>query len=229
MPTRIAVFVATLIPFTILAFWPRYFSRLGEVDGYTHLHASLGGTWLLLLLTQALLMHRGRLAAHRLLGRASYLLGPAFAVSGVLLAHHRFSRMSAEAYAVEGRFLYLPLMVSALFAAAFALGVRWRASRAVHARFMVATAVVLVDPVFGRIMGFYLPPMPDVWYQAITFSTTAAILLGLARSVSGGGEAGRAFRTFAVGATVVLALFFAVPRTGAWLAFGEWFRRLPLT
>lgn len=38
-----------------------------------------------------------------------------------------------------------------------------------------------------------------------------------------------AFRNYCLGAVVVLALFFAVPYTSAWLVFVRWFRALPLT
>jgi hypothetical protein len=60
--------------------------------------------------------------AHRLLGQASLVIASAFVLSSVLLAHFRFSRMSAELFARKAFTLYLPLAVALLFGLAFA---RW--------------------------------------------------------------------------------------------------------
>ena len=37
------------------------------------------------------------------------------------------------------------------------------------------------------------------------------------------------YRNYCLGAAAILALFFALPYTSAWLAFVNWFRSLPLT
>ena len=100
MALRLALSAVACLVAAGFAFWPQYLGRpWSTIDGYTHAHAARGVAWLLLLVAQPLLIRTRRLAAHRRLGRATLWLGPMFAASGFLLAHHRFSRMSAETFA----------------------------------------------------------------------------------------------------------------------------------
>jgi len=221
----------TALMLAVLAFWPQYLSRSpADIDRYTHLHAALGTTWLVVVIAQAVLMRRGKLTWHRRLGRTTWILAPAFALSGVLLAHYRFSRMTAERFATEAPTLYLPLASSLLFALAWSLGMARRRRRPLHARMMAATLLPLIDPVVGRILFFYLPPLPaPALYQGITFSLATLILLGLARTLPAGSDDRRSFGWFVVATVALLALWFGLPAADWWTAFGDWFRHLPLT
>ena len=231
MALRLALSAVACLVAAGLAFWPQYLGRpWSTIDGYTHAHAALGVAWLLLLVAQPLLIRTRRLAAHRRLGRATLWLGPMFAASGFLLAHHRFSRMSPETFAREAYSLYLPLSVASLFAVAYGLGLWWRSAMPVHARFMASTAVLFLDPVLGRILFAYFPPLPALpLYQAITFTATAVVLLALLWSTPPTTRGLPAFKGYTIGAIAVLALFFVVPYSRAWVAFASWFRSLPLT
>lgn len=215
----------------LAAFWPQYLSKLDRpIDIYTHLHAAVGTAWILLLIAQPLAIRRGALGLHRQMGRLSFVLAPAFVASGVLLAHHRFSRMNAQVFAQEAFTLYLPLLVAALFALAYGLGLLQRKRRAVHSRLMACTLVLLIDPVLGRLMYFNLPPFPGLlWYQAITFSVTGALVLWLLRSLPATAEGYWAVAAFSALALAGLALWFVVPSAAPWLQFAAWFRGLPLT
>lgn len=153
-----------------------------------------------------------------------------FVVSGLLLTHFRVSRMTEAAFAREGIYIYLPLAVASLFGAACILGFRWRTSAQVHARFMLSTALLLVDPVLARIMFFYLPALPSVQlYQGITFTVITAAMVCLVTSMPEQVPGRICYRNYCFGAVAVLALFFAVPYTAPWMAFVSWFRALPLT
>ena len=215
----------------LAAFWPQYLSKLGRpLDIYTHLHAAVGTAWILLLIVQPLAIRRGALVLHRRMGRASLVLAPAFVMSGVLLAHHRFSRLNAQTFAQEAFTLYLPLLVAALFALAYGLGLLQRRRRAVHSRLMACTLILLIDPVLGRLMYFNLPPFPGLlWYQAITFSVMGVLVVLLLRSLPATAPGYAAVATFAGVALAGLALWFVVPPTVPWLQFATWFRGLPLT
>jgi hypothetical protein len=190
----------------------------------------LGAAWVVMLLAQALLVRTGRLAPHRFLGRASYIVGPAFALSGLLLAHYRFSRMEAATFEQEAFSLYLPLSVVVLFLAAYALGMRYRRRHRLHARLMACTALLLVDPVVGRVMGFYLPELPAVWqYQVITFGAEFALAVALLRSLAPQSQDRRLFGRFLGVFVLVQSMWFVVPYTARWLTFATWFRGLSLT
>lgn len=231
MPLSIALFPFGLLLLASVAFWPMYVSKdWSAIDRYTHSHALLGTLWLVILILQPALILRGYRLAHRMTGRASICVAGAFVLSSLLLAHFRVSRMSEAAFAKEGIHIYLPLALAVLFATACALGLRWRKSAKVHSRFMLSTALLLVDPVLARILFFYLPRLPsDHLYQGITFTLIAAAMAFLATSLPPQIPGGTWYRNYCIATVATLALFYAVPYTGAWLAFVNWFRVLPLT
>ena len=231
MHRSVALLTLSLLLLAAAAFWPLYLSKTwSAIDRYTHAHAIFGTLWLFVLIAQPLLILRGHRAAHRIAGRISLAVAFAFVVSGVLLTHFRVSRLSETAFAKEGIYIYLPLAVALLFAAACVLGFHWRRSPAVHWRFMVSTALLLVDPVLARVMFFYLPPLPsESLYQGVTFTLIAVVMAFLVRSLPPSANGRSWYRNYCLVSILVLALFFIVPHIGAWLDFVQWFRAIPLT
>ena len=144
MPRSVALFAFGLLLLAAVAFWPMYLSKnWAAIDRYTHAHAVLGTLWMLILVFQPVLILRGYRLAHRMAGRTSLFIALGFVLSGLLLTHFRVSRMTDAVFAKEGIYIYLPLAVAVLFAAACVLGFRWRKSAPVHARFMLSTALLL--------------------------------------------------------------------------------------
>ena len=219
-----------LLGLSVAAFWPDYLGRIGSVDPYTHVHAALGLAWLLLLIAQPRLALARKVALHRSLGRAGVIVGAAFLVASVLLTHHRASRMDAEAFERFGHFLYLPILMTAIFAGSLLLALRWRRSPALHARYMACSALALVDPVSARLLHFYGPQLPaDFMYQLPAFAIIAGVLLGLLRTLPPATAGRGAFKVFAAATGVLLLLYFATPYSDAWLRLLGAFRALPLT
>jgi hypothetical protein len=230
VPLRLALSALALLALAPLAFWPAYLSKPGFADAYTHAHAVLGTCWLLLLVVQPLLIKASYRSPHRLLGRVGVTVGAAFCVSGLLIAHRSIARMSIEQFSREGRFVYLPLAMAAMFAAALFLAVQWRHAAPVHGRFMAATALALLDPLIARLLFFYAPPLPaEVLYQVPAFGLALAMLLAMLLSLPRQSPGRPAFSYFAAGCAVVLLGFFVIPDTAPWLSFVTWFRGLPLT
>ena len=231
MPKSVASSTLALLLLSAVAFWPMYLSkRWAAIDPYTHAHAALGTLWLLILCVQPLLILRGDKLAHRIMGRASLFVACGFVISGLLLTHFRVSRMTDSQFVKEGIHIYLALALGLLFAVACALGVRWRSSTPVHARFMVSTALLLLDPVLARLMFFYLPPLPsEHFYQGITFTLIAIAMVFLVKSLPAQVRGRTWYRNYCLGTVSILVLYFAIPYTSGWLAFVNWFRVLPLT
>ena len=230
--TKIAsIILAVSAPLVVVAFWPLYFSRpFAAIDLYTHFHALTGSLWFVLLIAQPLSIHYRRLALHRALGRCSYVLAPLFVLAGVLLSHHRLASMSDETFAAEGYSHYLPFYASVVFAAAYALGLRYRRVPKAHGRFMLLTAMPLVDPVIGRVLFFSFPPLPSPWlYQAVTFTLATAAAGLLVFSYRAQPAPRRALVTY-FSLLVALELgWFTFALTTPWLYAVAWFRCLPLT
>lgn len=231
MRSAAPLLILGLIGLTFAGFWPSYLSRpFAKIDGYTHAHAALGAIWLLLLLGQTVLIRTGRRGAHRALGKLSYVVAPLFLLSGLLLAHFRFSRMDEATFAKEAYTLYLPLSVSLLFLGAYVLAVVHRHRAILHGCFMLCTALLLVDPVVARALAFHVLQLPEFWhYQIITFSIELVILLALLRALPARSAERSRFARFAAVFGAVQLLWFVAPRTAAWMKFAEWFRQLPLT
>jgi len=226
-----SIILAISAPLVVVAFWPLYFSRpFAAVDPYTHFHALTGSLWFVLLIVQPLSIHYRRLALHRALGRCSYVLAPLFVLAGVLLSHYRLASMSDETFAAEGYGHYLPFYASVVFAAAYYLGLRYRRVPKAHGRFMLLTAMPLVDPVIGRVLFFYFPPLPAPWlYQAATFTLATVVAGLLVFSYRAQPAARRALVTY-FSLLVALELgWFTLALTAPWLSVMAWFRSLPLT
>jgi hypothetical protein len=231
MPRTFATMAVILLMLAVAAFWPQYIGRpVADVDRYTHVHAAIGSSWLLLLIAQPLAIAARRFALHRALGRATYAIAPAFLVSAIALAHHRFAAMDEAAFAREAFSLYLPLFIAALFATAWWLGMRYRGEPRAHARFMACTGLLLIDPVLGRLMFHYLPALPTLWlYQLITFAATDLLIVALVASLPASAAGRPALTAYLIVVVASQALWFTFARSDAWIEFAAWFRGLPLT
>jgi hypothetical protein len=152
------------------------------------------------------------------------------AVASLLLSHHRLASMNSGTFAAEGFWHYLPFYATAGFVLAYGFGLRFRRIPAAHGRFMLCTAIPLVDPVLGRLLAFYVPPLPSPWlYQVVTFAVATVIAGLLVFSYRGAAAARRAL----VGYFVVLVFlqlgWFVIAPTALWLETVRWFRGIPLT
>lgn len=226
-----SIVILASLPLVVLAFWPMYLSRtFAEVDRYTHLHAIAGALWLGLLIFQPLAIHLHRYRIHRFLGRTSFVLAPLFFVAGILLSHHRLAAMDEATFAAEGYNHFLPFYASIVFAVAYILGLRYRHLQDVHGRFMLLTVIPLIDPVIGRMLFFYFPPLPEpLLYQAVTFSLQTAVTALLVFSYKGLGSPKRALYGYLVLLVILESGWFLFAKSSFWLHVVTWFRGLPLT
>lgn len=219
------------IPLVVLAFWPMYLSKLSSpIDRYTHFHAAIGVLWFITLIVQPILIHKKRYSTHKFIGRISHLLAPLFVIASLMLSHSKLVLMDEATFASEGFAHYLPLYASIAFAFAYGLGIVHRKDPEVHGRFMMLTAMPMIDPVLGRVLFFYFPPLPHpLAYQAITFGVAtlaAAILVFSYRSKNAARSALVGYFLF----YLVLEIgWFTITGTSLWLDFVAWYRSLPLT
>jgi len=225
-----SVVLAASVPLVVLAFWPLYLSRpLATVDRYTHLHAVAGSLWLALLIAQPASIHARRFAVHRALGRVSYGLAALFAMSSILLSHHRLTAMNDAQFVADGSAHYLPFYATVVFVLAYGLGLWFRRSPAAHGRLMLCTAIPLVDPVLGRVLAFYLPALPSPWlYQVVTFGLATAMAGMLVFTFRGPAPARRALLGYFAVLVVLEIGWFVVSPTAAWLEAVRWFRSMAL-
>jgi hypothetical protein len=95
---------------------------------------------------------------------------------------------------------------------------------------MLCTAIPLVDPVLGRVLGVYFRPLPNPWlYQVVTFGVATAIAGIVVFTFRGARPARQALMGYFAVLVVLEAGWFAFSPTAAWLDAVRWFRSLPLT
>jgi uncharacterized membrane protein YozB (DUF420 family) len=221
-----APYFAVLLALAIVAFWPSYISQLFAQSGYTHLHAASATLWLLLLIVQPLAIRAGRRDLHRLVGRLSLVIAPLVIVSIVLLAHENMQGLTGERLAIQTYILYLQISLGLLFALCYAMAIIKRRDTPVHMRFMVGTAVTLIDPIVVRFM-LWVQPIPSWNYQWLTFALTDAVLV-LLIWLDRNSPRGRWVFLVLLGVFVLFQIpaLFELTRTGPWQSFAHWFAAL---
>jgi uncharacterized membrane protein len=230
-PRTFSLFIGGLSLAALAAFWTPYFSRVAQVpEIYVHIHVVLVILWMAMLVGQPLLIRMKRFREHRAMGRASFVLAPAVAMSALLLAHSRFARMDASALDAAAYTLWLPVMSTTAFFGFYALAIAYRRSMAMHAIFMLGTGLSLIDPIAVRLIFFYTPAGEVHWiYDIIGVTLVAAILIPVILLVDRGGKA-RGAAAAVLGIFVLFSFgWFTLARTDVWSAFAHWFVALPLT
>lgn len=220
--TRSWPWLAGFFALALVAFWPSYLSQVGAAGGYVHLHAAAAAGWMLLLVGQSWAIGARRVSLHRALGKASYVWAPLLLLSVLLLAHVRIQN-PPEGYALQTYILYLQISLALLFGLSYGLAIWHRRSVALHSRFMVCTALTLIDPVMIRIL-FWINPAPAFNYQWLTFGLTDLVFLVLIL-LERNNRAGR--RVFPAMLTVFVAAqlpaLLGLTEGALWQGFARWF------
>lgn len=224
--TGSAVWIWALLALAVAGFWPSYVRRFGQVDAVTHLHAALMLSWFAMLFVQPWLVRTRRMALHRQVGKLSYGLVPLLLFTCLWLSRIRMGGATPESFGFQAFILYLGIAASAIFLASWALAIVHRRDTALHARYMVGTALTLIDPALARLLAATVPSLGPL----ITWVSYGVLFLILGVLVwrDRGRHGQRAF----VVLTAVFALNFVlinvVPRTAGWQEFARWWGGLPV-
>lgn len=168
-----------LLAAAVAGFWRPYLSRFASgVDVLTHIHAASMGAWLCLLAAQPALAANGRRRAHIWLGRSSYVLVPVIVLGAVALARRRLGDTPGLLSAARTELLFVQLATTAIFAMLYALAIRHRRVPALHARYMIATGVVMIDPIAARVLVHLAPSLAPLAPYVI-YVVTVPVLLAL--------------------------------------------------
>lgn len=208
----------------IPAFWPTYWAPAFERDWHVHVHGWSLFLWAAMLIAQPWLIRSGRVRLHRTIGKLSYVVAPMVVVSTLLLAHYRLQ--SARSYD-QVYFLWVQLGLITLFAIAYVQAIRHRRSAGIHARYMICTALAMLDPIVARLLNIVFGlDIPDV--QMWTYGMIDAALVALWLRDTRKGNGILVFPGMLAAFLVVELPTFALPQTDAWAAFVEFYSLLPL-
>jgi hypothetical protein len=140
-----------------------------------HVHAVLMGSFLVLMLTQTILVAVGRVDLHRKLGRIAFVLAPALIVVGFLLVpvsyHYHWHAAQAAPPAVRQNLMHpfvwdiillVQLSIGLLFSIFITVGLCARRSNpGLHKRMMLIAPAMALPPAFNRMT--WLPQIPFIY------------------------------------------------------------------
>jgi uncharacterized membrane protein len=220
------VYLALLLPFIVVGFWPTYFSRVPlETSIRVHVHGVAMSLWYLLLVSQACLIRTNRRPLHRKLGRLSYALAPVIALSTLAMARHRLQESGVTAETLF--FFYVQLSLLVFFLLSYGLAIANKGNPLVHARYMICTALALIDPIFGRILynglGINFPLL-----EVLTYSLVGVIFLWLAFWDARHKPSPRVFMGMLVAFLVLDVPVFFIYNSTEWHSFAAWFGGLSM-
>jgi len=219
-----------LIPFfAVWGFWQTYFTgSIRPISGWDHAHGIAMFGWCLMLIVQSFLIRKGARSIHRASGRFSYALVPFIALSTAVLANQQ---LNARGLTFEGLYvLMLQVTILAQFLIFYSMAIWNRKRSDVHARYMICTALPLIDPIFARILIFnFLPGDYVSVAQYFTYALTDLILIAL---IVWDWRSSRRRDVFLPMLVVLVALqlpTFLLVGSPAWSAFAEWYIQLPIS
>lgn len=223
------LFVGILLS-SVVVFGGQYFLRLsaGEADYFPleTFHATTAGLWCLTLVGQAYLIRRQRLGLHRAFGKVALLIAPLMAFSTLWISLdvlRYYGIQEGSLYILSVRVFLFLFFLGFLVAALASVG-----RPDVHARWMICSAAVLLDPIISRISAFVHPvPWTTGFHQAVAFGVMDLLILGMAAADWRQGRVGVflvALVLMLAGQTIALTIWDAP----AFRLFAEWFAELPL-
>ncbi len=168
---RIIIGILLLLMLAHIGFYKTYISHFPGFEDYVrpdgrqfhftwvmHFHGMMMIGWLLMLLVQPILILKGKVKLHRLVGRLSYVLAPLVLLTMYLVTRGSLDRVvpPEEQAAVVARRMALDVPLIVFFAILYILAVVYRHRTLLHSRYMCATAFMLIGPPLSRALRAYL-------------------------------------------------------------------------
>ena len=224
-------YLIILVLFMLLGFWPTYFSKF--IDGtanfntYFHFHAFMASVWIFILITQPILIRKKKLAIHKLIGKLSYFILPIFFASVILLKHFT---INGEITDNLGSSLWLQVKDLIIIGIMYAIAIVNKHNVQIHARAMIATGIVFIEPTLGRFIILTVLPEPNfVLGLAITVGIIYALIISIIY-IERKQTSGRwVFPLLLLLYIIFHYLIFFQISFPLWDAFAKWFTLLPIT
>ena len=140
-----------------------------EAPAVVHVHGAFAAAWILLFLTQPLLVRFRHVKLHRQIGRIGLPLAIGVAVTMIPAGFFQATREAAAGAGPTGISSVLGVFTSgALFVGLVIAGIVARKDREAHARWLLLATLVVVWPAWIR-WRHYFPsvPTPDFWFAIV--------------------------------------------------------------
>ena len=219
-----------MIAIAIIAFTPRYFAPLvngtQEFRTALHVHGVTGLAWLVLFLTQAMLIRGRHYNAHKLLGLTSIVLAIILFLSGVLVSLELYWRTRADGFAPANPILLVNLSDMVFFASFYVLAIANRKTPALHRPLMLLAALSLMNAAIFRVISYVIGAgaAPVIGSHAVMILLYGLALTALKKKL---GSLPRLVWLLSIAVVVMTAIRIPVGFSPIWTPAADWLFALP--
>lgn len=183
---NLGYFLLVLLPIFIAGFWIPYLSEIPVFDTSitppVHVHALLLFAWIALLVFQPLAIRFGAFSAHRLLGRASYvvmaLIVP-FTLAMIWKEYHeKLSDGKSISAALQAEFVSAAQLVVTVAMYVLAIVRIHKRDVPAHMRYMICIALFLLPAGLARTLGYWFS-LTQMLSQTICLAVIEVCLVAL--------------------------------------------------
>lgn len=144
-----------LLALAFAGFWRSYFNQFfsgtNTYNFYFHFHAVMMVLWVSILIAQPLLIRKKKLNIHRIIGKITYVLMPVMLLSVLLVMNS--SMKAVPENQITFATVIFPVRDFFLLLVFFTIGLIYRRNVQVHARAMIITGIVFIEPALFRFIG----------------------------------------------------------------------------
>ena len=228
---KFGYYAVGLFVIAVLGFWPTYFSKFfdgtADFNLYYHFHFMMATSWIVLLIVQPILIRKKKLPIHRQVGKLSFIILPLFFISVILLKH---SLIGGEVTEGLGASLWLQLKDLVIIGTMFTIAMVNKHTMQIHARAMIATGIVFIEPTLGRFIILTVLPEPDFLLGlGITVAIMYALIISLIILERKQTKGRWVFPLLLVMFMVFHCLIFFEISFPLWDSIAAWFVHLPIT
>ena len=149
------IFLVLVIAVSLVGFSSLYFGKPVERNAYHYMHIITSLAWLMLLLSQLVLISQARFDLHRVVGKSIFFAGPVLVATLTLLSVHSAVK---DAEAGKADFLVVQnVMVTLEMALLVFLAFILRKNRQVHGALLMSTALLFMGIALFFTLISYVP------------------------------------------------------------------------
>src|SRR5258706_1149171 len=226
--SRVSLFFVFILGLLTWGFYKTYIIFFPSFTGFNnvqHFHGAMMMTWMIILITQRLLIRSGKVSIHRAIGKMTYVIAPLLVVSLFLVSRMVYQRPEPVVPHVEKIAmiaLSIPFMLG--FAILYSLATINRKQTYKHMRYMIGTSFLMIAPGLGRGLIIYFH---NSLHDAVNYSNYFVFALAGGLMINDIVKK-RSYTPFAVVLFIFILLHLAwnYRYSGVWQSIGEGFAKV---
>ncbi|MBS1528515.1 MAG: hypothetical protein JST19_22905, partial [Bacteroidetes bacterium] len=157
---NLVYFLPILGVLVALGFYKPYFALFPDFKGFTmlvHIHAMALLIWVALILIQPILILKRKYRLHRILGKFSYFLVPVIIITSIGVMKKQYDEGIAQKLSSTESLKTLIISFAEIltFSVFYLLAIVHKRNIALHMRYIICSALVLITPSLARVLGYW--------------------------------------------------------------------------